>query len=69
VRPPIFDSPTTRGLFDPTTGVYWASDGFTTPMVVPVTDVADLDPQFWTQGIAAFNEYVSPWLSLVDDRR
>ena len=32
VRPPVFDSPTTRGLFDPTTGVYWASDGFATPM-------------------------------------
>ena len=24
VRPPIFDSPTTRGLFDSRTGVYWA---------------------------------------------
>ena len=32
VRPPIFDSPTTRGLFDPTTGVYWGSDSFATPM-------------------------------------
>ena len=35
VRPPIFDSPTTRGLFDPTTGVYWASDSFATPMLTP----------------------------------
>ncbi|MGH8981987.1 MAG: MBL fold metallo-hydrolase, partial [Acidimicrobiales bacterium] len=26
VRPPIYDAPTTRGLFDTTTGVYWASD-------------------------------------------
>ena len=33
VRPPVFDSPTTRGLFDPTTGVYWASDSFATPML------------------------------------
>ena len=32
IRPPIFDSPTTRGLFDTTTGVYWASDSFATPM-------------------------------------
>ena len=37
VRPPIFDSPTTRGLFDPTTGVYWSSDSFATPMLQPVT--------------------------------
>jgi flavorubredoxin len=39
VRPPIFDSPTTRGLFDPTTGVYWASDAFATPMLTPVPTV------------------------------
>ena len=43
MRPPIFDSPTTRGLFDPTTGVYWASDSFATPMLAPVRDVDELD--------------------------
>jgi flavorubredoxin len=69
IRPPIFDSPTTRGLFDPRTGVYWASDSFATPMLVPVDDVAHLDADFWTQGIATFSQYVSPWLALVDDRR
>jgi flavorubredoxin len=69
IRPPIFDSPTTRGLFDPRTGVYWASDSFATPMLVPVDDVAHLDRDFWTQGIATFGQYVSPWLALVDDRR
>lgn len=69
VRPPVFDSPTTRGLFDPTTGVYWASDSFATPMPTPVRDVADLEPEAWTDGIAMFSQYVSPWLLLVDDRR
>jgi flavorubredoxin len=69
VRPPIFDSPTTRGLYDPTTGVYWASDAFATPMLTPVRDAGDLDRDFWAEGIAMFSQYVSPWLSLVDDRR
>ncbi len=69
VRPPIFDSPTTRGLFDPTTGVYWASDSFATPMLTPVADVSELDPEFWEQGIWTFDNYVSPWLALVDDAR
>ena len=50
VRPPIFDAPTTRGLFDPTTGVYWAADGFATPMMTPVRDVAALDEQFLDGG-------------------
>jgi flavorubredoxin len=69
VRPPIFDSPTTRGLFDPTTGVYWASDAFATPMLSPVRHAAELDEDFWTEGVATFNQYVSPWVTLVDDRR
>ena len=69
VRPPIFDSPTTRGLFDPVTGIYWASDSFATPMLTPVRDVAELDADFWTDGIVTFNHYISPWLPLVDERR
>ena len=43
VRPPIFDSPTTRGLYDPTTGVYWSSDAFATPIPTPRTEVTGLD--------------------------
>jgi flavorubredoxin len=69
VRPPVFDSPTTRGLFDPTTGVYWGSDSFATPMLEPVRDVVDIDEEFWADGIAMFSQYVSPWLDLVDHDR
>ena len=69
VRPPIFDSPTTRGLFDPTTGVYWASDSFATPMLTPVRDVAEIDAEFWADGMDMFDHYVSPWLEMVDEAR
>lgn len=69
VRPPVYDSPTTRGLFDPTTGVYWASDAFSTPMPVPVRDVAAIDPIFWDEGMLMFNQYVAPWVTLVDEVR
>ncbi len=69
VRPPIFDSPTTRGLFDPSTGVYWGSDSFATPMLTPVRDVDELDGEFWADGMVMFNQYVSPWLELVDGRK
>jgi flavorubredoxin len=69
VRPPIFDAPTTRGLFDDKTGVYWASDSFATPMLTPVPDVDALDPQYWTDGMVQFHNYISPWLRLVDETR
>jgi hypothetical protein len=28
VRPPLWDATGTRGLIDPTSGVYWAADSF-----------------------------------------
>ena len=67
VRPPVYDSPTTRGLFDPTTGVYWAVDTFATPLPDPAMGIADLDPEFWDFGLGLFAlGAVSPWLSMVD---
>ena len=69
VRPPVFDSPTTRGLFDTTTGVYWASDSFATPMDKVVRSVTDLDRSYWTEGMPTFNRWVSPWLEMIDDTK
>ena len=69
IRPPVFDSPTTRGLFDPTTGVYWASDCFATPMLTAARNVAEIDAEFWAEGMTMFNRYVSPWLELIDDAK
>jgi flavorubredoxin len=67
VRPPVFDSPTTRGLFDPTTGVYWAVDTFATPLPDPNLAIADLDPEFWQFGMTMFAfGAVSPWLAMLD---
>lgn len=69
LRPPIFDSPTTRGLFDPTTGMFWSSDSFATPMLTPARDVDELEEGFWTDGMLMFDQYVSPWVTMVDDAR
>jgi len=67
LRPPVYDSPTTRGLFDPTTGVYWAVDTFATPLPDPKLGIADLDPEFWNFGMHLFAlGAVSPWLTMCD---
>jgi flavorubredoxin len=67
VRPPVYDSPTTRGLFDPKTGVYWGVDTFATPLPDPHMPVEDLDPDFWRFGMTLFAfGAVSPWLAMVD---
>lgn len=66
VRPPLYDSPTTRGLFDPSTGVYWASDAYATPVERGTAMVSDLDPGFWAEGFAAFQAWNSPWVSMLE---
>jgi flavorubredoxin len=66
VRPPVYDSPTTRGLFDTTTGVYWTSDAFGAPMTTPVRDVAELPEGLFELGSATFNRYVAPWIEIAD---
>ncbi len=70
LRPPVYDSPTTRGLLDPTTGVYWSVDSFATPLPHPEAPIADLDAEFWGFGLMLFSlGAVSPWLSLVDETK
>lgn len=68
VRPPVYDSPTTRALFDPATGVLWASDTFATPMPAELVErVDELAPPMWAEGFAMFHHHaLAPWLSMVD---
>ena len=68
IRPPLYDSPTTRGLFDSKTGVYWGVDSFACPMPGAVIEnAADFDAGFWAEGMAMFMYHaLSPWLSIVD---
>ena len=66
----MYDSPTTRGLYDPKTRVYWAVDTFATPLPDPEMGVADLDQEFWHELLWVFAAgAVSPWLTLVDPEK
>ena len=70
MRPPVYDSPTTRGLFDPTTGVYWSADAFATPLPDPGMGIPDLDAEFWQFGVTLFTYgALSPWLTMVDPKK
>lgn len=66
LTPPLFDSPTTRGLYDDKTGVYWAVDTFALPLPGPMDDISQLDHEAWNQGVAMFNCMNSPWFKLLD---
>jgi len=71
VRPPVYDSAYTRGLFDPTTRVYHAADAFCTPMPAePVDRVDEIPERMWEEGMAMFHHAsLCPWIALVDEAR
>jgi flavorubredoxin len=65
-RPPMFDSPTTKGLYDSRTGVYWAVDSFACPVFEPMQDVADMDADAWRMTMTVMNRSATPWFEWVD---
>lgn len=66
IRPPYFDSPTTRGLFDSKTGVYWAADCFSALLPHAAEDAADVDPAAYREGFLMANRLNHPWFELLD---
>jgi flavorubredoxin len=69
VRPPLFDSPATRGLFDPTTGVLWAVDSFGAMVQGAVLEADDADSDLYAGTFDAMNTWNTPWLEWVDRDR
>ncbi len=69
IRPPVYDSPTTRGLYDTKTGVYWAGDAFATPVFSAIENVAELPAEFYPQGFHMFQSAVAPWHTMVDQAK
>jgi flavorubredoxin len=67
--PPVFDSPTTRGLHDASTGVYWAADAFASAIPAAVDDVADIDPAVYEESFLYDQRLLSPWQQWLDGDR
>lgn len=69
VRPPVFDAPTTRGLFDTKTGVYWAADAFGMFVSAPVEDSAEVEEGVRWEQFTRCNTLISPWHRWLDPAR
>lgn len=66
VRPPVYDAPTTLGLLDRRTGVYWAADAFSTPVQDHVEDARDLPSAVYADGFLTLHRLISPWHTMVE---
>jgi flavorubredoxin len=66
IRPPYYDSPATRGLWDASTGVYFAADAFGAVVQEEAEDVADVPADVYTEGFNWFNRANHPWHEVTD---
>jgi flavorubredoxin len=69
VRPPMFDSPTTRGFFDSSSRVLWAVDSFGSLLPGAVHEAADVPTDLWEESFGVVNSWNTPWLEWVDPQR
>jgi flavorubredoxin len=65
-KPPIFDGPATRGLYDAKTAAMWIVDTFACLTTGAVHYVQDLPPDLVEESMPALNSLVSPWHQWLD---
>src|SRR5690606_30318026 len=68
-RPPIYDSPTTRAVFDPSTGLFWAGDLGAALGPEPVVHADEMPADELAASFVVGHGWVSPWLAMVDDAK
>jgi flavorubredoxin len=66
VRPPMFDSPSTRAVFDASTGVMWGVDSFATALPGAVYEAGDVPVAMLDEQFPLHNQWNTPWLQWVD---
>src|SRR4051812_1999241 len=69
VRPPVYDSPSTRGLYDSRSKVLWAVDAFAAHVPDEMYDACDVPAEVYDASFVTGNGWNTPWLSMVDPTR
>jgi flavorubredoxin len=68
VRPPMFDSPATRGFFDTSTGVLWAADAFGCLVPADGLEREQVPDDLYDATFTMLNSWNTPWMEWVDRR-
>jgi flavorubredoxin len=66
LRPPLFDSPATRGLFDTRTRLYYGVDSFASMLPEYYPAVRDVPHELYVEGFNWLNRANAPWYCLTD---
>jgi flavorubredoxin len=69
VRPPIFDNPTTIGIYDNKSEAFFSADFFGAIIPSPVRDADELTQTDLTQNMINWASADSPWVHMVEPRK
>ena len=68
VRPPLFDNPTTIGIYDNKSEAFFSADCFGAIIPSPVQNIDDVTEVDLTQGMISWASADSPWLHMVEPK-
>ena len=66
IRPPLFDNPTTIGVYDEKSEVFFSSDCFGAILPSPAKDADEVAKNDLVQGIISWGSVDCPWIHMVD---
>src|SRR4029453_12146301 len=69
VAPPLYDSPTSIGVFDQSTGSLFSVDAFGAILPEPTQDASEVPPEALAGGRLGWATSDSPWAHVVDRER
>jgi hypothetical protein len=69
VRPPLFDNPTTIGLYDNKSAVFFSADCFGGIIPAPVRNVDEVKKEDLAQGMTGWASGDNPWVHMVEPAR
>ena len=65
VRPPLFDNPTTIGLYDENTKTLFSADCFGSIIPSPAKNVEELEKEYVPEGITNWASLDNPWVHFI----
>jgi len=69
VRPPIFDNPTTIGIYDRKSDAFFSADFFGAIIQSPVQDADEIPEADLAQGVLSWASADSPWVHMLDSNK
>ena len=66
IRPPLFDNPTTIGIYDDKSEAFFSADFFGAVIPSPARYADDLEEEYLTQGMLGWAGADSPWAHMTD---